>query len=43
MSLKRDVEAVGRRRQDWIAAVNLRDVDACLDLLTEDVIWIPPG
>jgi uncharacterized protein (TIGR02246 family) len=43
MSLESDVEAIERRRHDWISAVNVRNVDAYLDLLTEDAVWIPPG
>jgi len=38
-----DRESIERRRQEWIAAVNARDVDGYLDLLTDDVVWLPPG
>ncbi|MEJ2653593.1 MAG: hypothetical protein P8173_17950 [Gammaproteobacteria bacterium] len=37
MSPESDVEAIERRRQDRISAVNARNVH----LLTEDVVWIP--
>lgn len=43
MSPESDAEAIERRRHDWISAVNARNVDAYLDLLTEDVVWIPPS
>ncbi|HUF11339.1 MAG TPA: SgcJ/EcaC family oxidoreductase [Rhodothermales bacterium] len=38
-----DRESIERRRQEWITAVNARDVDGYLELLTGDVVWIPPG
>ena len=37
------IRAIADRRRDWIAAVNRRDVDAYLDVLAPDVVWLPPG
>lgn len=37
-----DLNAIERRRAQWIAAVNAGSVDDYLDLLTEDVVWFPP-
>lgn len=36
-------QAIEKRRRDWIAAVNGRDIDAYLDVLAEDIVWLPPG
>ena len=38
-----DLQAIASRREQWVAAVNARDVDRYLELLTEDVVWFPPG
>jgi len=38
-----DLEAIEHRRKQWSAAVNERDVDGYLELLTEDIVWLPPG
>jgi len=38
-----DANAIKRRRQQWVAAVNAGDVNRYLDLLAEDVVWLPPG
>jgi ketosteroid isomerase-like protein len=38
-----DLRAIERQRHHWIAAVNARDVDRYLDLLTDDIVWLPPG
>ena len=38
-----DLQAIAHQRQQWTAAVNARDVDRYLELLTEDVVWLPPG
>ena len=38
-----DLQAIAHQRQQWIAAVNARDVDRYLELLTDDVVWLPPG
>lgn len=32
-----------QQRQRWIAAVNARDVDQYVSILTTDVVWFPPG
>lgn len=37
-----DLEAIEQQRKQWIAAVNARDVDRYLELLTEDIVWFPP-
>jgi uncharacterized protein (TIGR02246 family) len=38
-----DLQAITHQRREWIAAVNARDVDRYVDLLAEDVVWLPPG
>lgn len=38
-----DVEEIEHRRQQWSAAVNARDVNRYLEILTEDIVWLPPG
>lgn len=38
-----DLEMIENRRRAWSAAVNARDIGGYLDLLTEDVVWFPPG
>lgn len=42
-STTHDLEAIERQRRLWIEAVNTRDVDRHLELVTEDVVWLPPG
>lgn len=41
--LTADLQAIEQQRQRWIAAVNARDVDQYVSLLTTDVVWFPPG
>lgn len=36
-------EALADRREAWVAAVGARDLDAYAELVTEDVVWLPPG
>ncbi len=31
------------RRRQWVAAVNGADISEYLDLLTDDIVWFPPG
>lgn len=38
-----DLQAIERQRRLWTEAVNARDVDRHLELVTEDVVWLPPG
>lgn len=38
-----DLQAIADQRQQWIAAVNARDAGRYVELLTEDVVWFPPG
>lgn len=38
-----DREAIERRRREWIDAVNAHDVLRYVQILTEDVVWFPPG
>jgi len=38
-----DLQAIEHQRKQWSAAVNARDVDRYLELLTEDIVWLPPG
>ena len=38
-----DLEEIEHQRQEWSAAVNARDVNRYLEILTEDVVWLPPG
>lgn len=35
-------EAITRRRREWVEAVNARDLEAYADLVTEDLVWLPP-
>lgn len=35
-------EAVARRRAEWVELVNGRNAEGYADLLTEDVVWLPP-
>lgn len=42
-SVLTDLQAIAHRRQEWIAAVNARDVARYLELLTPDIVWLPPG
>lgn len=30
-------------RARWVAAVNARDLEAYCDIVTEDVVWLPPA
>jgi uncharacterized protein (TIGR02246 family) len=34
---------LGQRHRQWIAAVNSTDIDAYAQLVTDDLVWIPPG
>lgn len=34
---------IAARRRRWQEVVNEGDVDAYADLVTEDVVWLPPG
>jgi len=36
-------QAIEKHRRAWVAAVNARDIDAYLDVLAPDVVWLPPG
>ena len=38
-----DLQAIEEQRYAWIRAVNARDVEAYLEVLTEDIVWLPPG
>lgn len=38
-----DPEVLAGRRDAWVAAVGARDLDAYAELVTEDVVWLPPG
>lgn len=35
--------AIESRRRAWVRAVNERNVDAYLDVLAPDIVWLPPG
>lgn len=35
-------KAIDKKRQEWISAVNNRDVEGYLSLLSEKIIWFPP-
>lgn len=41
--MNRDSQAIAQRRRQWVEAVNGRDVDGYVGLLTADVVWLPPG
>lgn len=34
---------LSQRHEQWKAAVNSRDIEAHAELVTEDVVWIPPA
>lgn len=36
-------KAVEERRSEWIAAVNECDLDRYAELVTKDVVWLPPS
>lgn len=38
-----DRVAIETRRQAWINTTTAGDAEACMWLLTEDVVWFPPG
>ncbi len=38
-----DRVAIEGRRQTWIDVTTAGDADACMRLLTADVVWFPPG
>jgi len=38
-----DLRAIERQRRLWVDAVNAHDVDRHLELVTDDVVWFPPG
>lgn len=38
-----EYKIIEHRRKEWIGAVNACDVERYLELLTEDVLWFPPG
>lgn len=38
-----DRVAIDERRQRWIEVTTAGDVASCVDLLTEDAVWFPPG
>lgn len=37
------MEGLEERRRQWISVVNSRDLEGYAELVTEDVVWIPPG
>lgn len=41
--MKEKLDAINKRRRDWIAVVNAGNVDRCAALLTDDAVWLPPG
>lgn len=38
-----DQQDIATRRDEWVSIVNSGDVDAYVGLLSEDVLWLPPG
>jgi len=38
-----DREAIELRRQVWIDLTCAGDADGCVELLTDDAVWFPPG
>lgn len=36
------VNELSERHEQWIAAVNSRDIESYAELVAEDVVWIPP-
>ena len=38
-----DREAIERRKQTWIDLTTAGDMAGCVAILTEDVVWFPPG
>ncbi len=43
MRANQDVEAIHTRMREWTAAVKAKDVDGILSLVTDDVVFLPPG
>ena len=37
------IEKLEQRHRQWIAAVNATDIDAYARMVTDDLVWIPPG
>ena len=38
-----DREAIEQRRQVWVDLTSAGDADGCVELLTDDAVWFPPG
>lgn len=38
-----DSEAIRQSRSKWVSAVNTGEISDYLALLTEDIVWFPPG
>lgn len=37
------IKALNSKRQAWISAVNSGEIESYLSLLSENIIWFPPG
>lgn len=38
-----DDQAISEKRQEWISAVNVGDVENYLSILSENIVWFPPS
>jgi uncharacterized protein (TIGR02246 family) len=41
--MKADEDAIRRLSDDWASAVKAKDLDRILDMVTDDVVFLPPG
>lgn len=39
----KDHQTLDQRRREWTSVVNGRDLEGYADLVTEDVVWLPPS
>jgi ketosteroid isomerase-like protein len=38
-----ELDALHDRRRAWVESVSARDVERYAELVTEDVVWLPPA
>lgn len=43
MPMNADADPVAERRREWVEAVNDRALERYADLVTDDVVWLPPS
>ena len=39
---RNDIEAIDRRREEWMAVVNAGDVERYMSLFADEIVWFPP-